>query len=67
LGWRRDALAQSRPEDVLKVACRFSAGKQPITEGAPVGYHCDIPAGGVCKNNDPANLQCKDMKVMFSW
>jgi hypothetical protein len=55
-------------KDQLKVACRFKANPQTaITEGSPAGYHCNIPDGGWCKNNDPAGLGCKDMEVMFSW
>ena len=53
--------------DLLKVACRFKANGTPITEGAPVGYHCNIKEGGYCKNNDPAGVKCQDMEVMFSW
>ncbi|HEY6232435.1 MAG TPA: hypothetical protein VIW64_14330 [Pyrinomonadaceae bacterium] len=55
-------------KDLLKISCRFTANpQQAITEGAPLGYHCNIPDGGWCKNNDPAGLACKDMQVMFSW
>jgi hypothetical protein len=54
-------------KDLLKVSCRFKATGNAITEGAPVGYHCNIPDGGWCKNDDPAGLRCNDMEVMFSW
>jgi len=53
--------------DLLKVSCRFKANGSVITEGAPLGYHCNIPDGGWCKNNDPEGLACKDLEVMFSW
>ena len=54
--------------DLLAVQCRFTAPpNQAITEGSPVGYHCNIKEGGWCKNNDPAGLACKDMQVKFSW
>ena len=54
--------------DLLTVQCRFTASpNQAITEGSPVGYHCNIKEGGWCKNNDPAGLACKDMQVRFSW
>jgi hypothetical protein len=53
--------------DHLKIQCRFKATGNAITDGAPVGYHCNIPDGGWCKNNDPAGLKCEDMEVMFSW
>ncbi|HEY5837814.1 MAG TPA: hypothetical protein VIT19_02185 [Pyrinomonadaceae bacterium] len=54
-------------KDLLQVSCRFKATGQPVTQGNPVGYHCNIPEGGWCKNNNPAGLSCKDMEVMFSW
>jgi len=54
-------------KDLLKVSCRFKANGSVITEGAPLGYHCNIPDGGYCKNNDPAGLGCQDMEVQFSW
>src|SRR5437870_6931307 len=54
--------------DLLAVQCRFTASpNQAITEGSPVGYHCNIKEGGWCKNNDPAGIACKDMEVKFSW
>ena len=52
--------------DHLKIQCRFKATGNAITDGAPVGYHCNIKEGGWCKNNDPAGLRCQDMEVMFS-
>ncbi len=53
--------------DHLKIQCRFKATGKAITDGAPIGYHCNILDGGWCKNNDPAGLKCEDMEVMFSW
>jgi hypothetical protein len=53
--------------DHLKIKCRFKATGIAITDGAPVGYRCNVPEGGWCKNNDPAGLKCQDMEVMFSW
>jgi predicted small lipoprotein YifL len=53
-------------KDLLTISCQFTAGGA-ITEGVPIGYHCSMPDGGWCKNNDPANLSCKDMQVMYSW
>ncbi len=50
--------------DLLTIKCKFVNGGI-ITEGSPTGYHCNIPDGGWCKNNNPAGLACKDMKVKF--
>jgi mucin-like protein len=53
--------------DLLKIECRFADTKAAITEGSPVGYHCNAPEGGWCKNNDPAGLKCRDMEVRYKW
>src|SRR4051794_7902575 len=53
--------------DHLQIACRFKTNGNAITEGSPLGYHCNIKEGGWCKNNSPAGLVCQDMEVKFSW
>ena len=56
-------------KDLLKIECRFKGTNPPVyvTQGSPVGYHCNVTEGGWCKNNDPAGLQCKDMEVRYKW
>jgi hypothetical protein len=54
-------------KDHLKIACRFSASVHKLTDGVPEGYHCSIPEGGWCNNNNPQRLKCQDMEFLFSW
>ena len=53
---------------LLKIECRFKAAPNAIiTEGSPVGYHCNVTEGGWCKNNVPPGFRCGDMEVRFTW
>lgn len=54
-------------KDNLKIMCRFRATGETIRDGVPAGYHCSVPEGGWCKNNNPQGLKCKDMEVRFLW
>lgn len=52
-------------KSLFSISCRFKDTKKPV-EG--VGYHCELPTGGWCKNAEtvPAG-KCRDIEVMFSW
>ena len=54
-------------KDLLKIECRFKGTHQPVTQGSPVGYHCNVTEGGWCKNNEPAGVKCQDMEVRYKW
>jgi hypothetical protein len=51
----------------LSLSCRLKGNQQAVTTGNPQGYHCELPRGGWCVNNQVPGSSCKDMEVRFSW